>query len=1344
MPVMQATRRIPPRQPAGIFISLEHRFAGERLQQRAQHLAWIWLRELGEVFRSSTQAGQELWRRGARGLSAVQHGATMTSIVRNALGRCEEGRLGALEAALDCRWNCELSEREWNWMILPTFDSSCQQALVQAIGWSGAPAQLGDCHPVFAALQDIDSSKREHLQHVVLPKLQTALNGSAAGAQPGDLMLALEVLATESGVLFSPAPALSEQQQMLVANARPFWVPHRHFWDSYAQESVQQHLIEKVKGRFDSMTAQEQDQVFSPLLQAFRAAKMNNPGLATHYEEVRLDAARAVIEGALARPHFSITEGLERELQWLDKAGLGAGIPRISPWEQLVVDAKRMLARLQDDQPLPGDLLVAYQNMLEQLAHACSVGLTPEQAEQKLAQIRGEWAATFERCHMDSEDFVAVPPVKRRKVDEAGGSAIGSDCQLSASAARLIEVEAILDCIGRPEQIARHARRFQEALKAKLLTWGDLERSLQESILPKLLWTEEDHRRHLTDAGAKIWLALLDQQRPLAHSRFFSWLSAAQPEIWSQLLPAVREQIAAAHRQGALRVQRAEFYAQSAPETMKADELLPAFLDAKPPSDLVIKALQSIPVGEFATLLLQLPSHWLRSQDLVLAIIRSIAGGNEAARAKMDVLLAALPQALRSNGPFLRRLRDQGAESGTIDSVRWGCAIGQIVDDTLLTDPEFLSAWPDDHFSSVVLLTRVPRAAAADPQIAQLLARHGLIAQLPHAQLIQWGHLVPFDRLEVIPDEIFENPLAIEALIKPDAGDAYPFVRLTLDPRLTRAQMTTILHGMGELLPSFPRAEQGPDWEAISLADPIDVTGMDPWDQWILLACHSWPEGFLLANASQRRDPKFVLEAVKINPSVLYYVEQSIMTPEIVLAAVSKKGDMLREAPLTLRDDETIARAAVQQTSLAMRWVSDRLRDSEVFVRFAVEQDFQAFLQASTRLRYDRGVIELALQRDEHGWMCAAVWDEEMRRHPRFLELMDKHPSTEYGFWSDLQENTQQNRLIWDEVLMLNSELIRFAPNWLRQNFDVLFDSCGDGWTWGVAPELLTSPDFLKRAAADYVNLMAGGFDPEDIDFPSLLFSVEHITPLIRDEGEVYACLAREMREHPDVIAAALEAGVPIFQLPPREHTEQRLEELAMVEDPSWGNFLPMQCAVFVPEVYHDRAAALRLLQKARPGRQAPAGLSPTLRADPEIMAQCVELDGIHALDGADPALLANYDFMISQVRRDPSAMRWARLSLRADDRFLQTLLEMRAQERAALEQGTPADEKQKDRLATWDSCLKSSFCSDRFHDPEFWALLPRALVQASQDVIPSTIGSDARFAAVVFGHTGEPRSSSE
>jgi len=178
---------------------------------------------------------------------------------------------------------------------------------------------------------------------------------------------------------------------------------------------------------------------------------------------------------------------------------------------------------------------------------------------------------------------------------------------------------------------------------------------------------------------------------------------------------------------------------------------------------------------------------------------------------------------------------------------------------------------------------------------------------------------------------------------------------------------------------------------------------------WLQENDYYWPEN---APAAFFKDRNFALEFCKENGSALQYVDLTLRGDEeivhaavqnrggaleyadfpvrkkreVILSAVTQNGDALSFAHELLRDDPEVVQAAVASRGTALEYASERLRNDVSIVTAAVRQSRSAFRFASEELRHDETIAKIA-GTNEEGYSSVLEYASEHIRANRELVL---------------------------------------------------------------------------------------------------------------------------------------------------------------------------------------------------------------------------------------------------------------------------------------------------------------------------------------------------------------------
>jgi len=202
---------------------------------------------------------------------------------------------------------------------------------------------------------------------------------------------------------------------------------------------------------------------------------------------------------------------------------------------------------------------------------------------------------------------------------------------------------------------------------------------------------------------------------------------------------------------------------------------------------------------------------------------------------------------------------------------------------------------------------------------------------------------------------------------------------------------------------------------------------------------------------------------------------------EVVLAFVQMNGLCLKDADQTLKNDETIVRAACEQNSAAIRHIAPSgstrrllLHDKDfmvgIFSRWHPEEEPDIFHLMRNELKIDRDIVVAA---NKNGCLPPSRFPRELSNDRDFwVEVIKNDETEEQEIWRDYlpQEFTDDpafaRALTWFEnVALLENVLLRFPFLSAVQEFWSTVIGMGFGECWDRLRELLRdrAPDHIRQ-----------------------------------------------------------------------------------------------------------------------------------------------------------------------------------------------------------------------------------------------------------------------------------------
>ena len=139
-------------------------------------------------------------------------------------------------------------------------------------------------------------------------------------------------------------------------------------------------------------------------------------------------------------------------------------------------------------------------------------------------------------------------------------------------------------------------------------------------------------------------------------------------------------------------------------------------------------------------------------------------------------------------------------------------------------------------------------------------------------------------------------------------------------------------------------------------------------DEIVLAAVSNRGNALSLASPRQKKNRDIVYAAVKNSGLALSYADLSLRSDvDVVTLAVATHGMALRYAAPDFRDCEEIVRIAVKNDGYAIRSASERLRDNYELALLAISSYTDAYKYISPRLQNNKEIKELYLSKKEEG-----------------------------------------------------------------------------------------------------------------------------------------------------------------------------------------------------------------------------------------------------------------------------------------------------------------------------------------------------------------------------------------
>jgi hypothetical protein len=146
-----------------------------------------------------------------------------------------------------------------------------------------------------------------------------------------------------------------------------------------------------------------------------------------------------------------------------------------------------------------------------------------------------------------------------------------------------------------------------------------------------------------------------------------------------------------------------------------------------------------------------------------------------------------------------------------------------------------------------------------------------------------------------------------------------------------------------------------------------------------------------------QNSPAVVRAALEQTSFAMRYASDEVKASrDVIMAAVSASGKMLVHAHPSLREDEEVVLAAVKQDGMALGYASEELRARSELVRVAVAGNGGALRYASSQIRANRELVLLAIEQDAKAVQYASTvlqMDPDVQRLVTLGQLRGAVPS---------------------------------------------------------------------------------------------------------------------------------------------------------------------------------------------------------------------------------------------------------------------------------------------------------------------------------------------------------------
>ena len=287
--------------------------------------------------------------------------------------------------------------------------------------------------------------------------------------------------------------------------------------------------------------------------------------------------------------------------------------------------------------------------------------------------------------------------------------------------------------------------------------------------------------------------------------------------------------------------------------------------------------------------------------------------------------------------------------------------------------------------------------------------------------------------LEFASKSLQSDPKIVLAAVKNgEKALEYASKNLQSEPKIASAALRSrTLHMVQCWAPDFLKADEKFTSDSKFVLDALKVNASlleyvgkkfrsDP--KFALVAVKQWGSALEYASKELRNDPKIVLAAVKQSGEALEYATKSLKSdPKVVLAAVKQNGWALEYVSKDLRDDPKIVFAAVLQYGRALEFGSKSLKSDPKIVLAAVKQEGDALRYATKDLKSDPKIVLAAVKQDASALQYAT---KDLKSDPKIVLTAVKKNGLMLEFAS---KSLQSDSMVVSAAVKQNPEALAHA-----------------------------------------------------------------------------------------------------------------------------------------------------------------------------------------------------------------------------------------------------------------------------------------------------------------------------
>ncbi|MBL96181.1 MAG: hypothetical protein CMF52_00025 [Legionellales bacterium] len=266
------------------------------------------------------------------------------------------------------------------------------------------------------------------------------------------------------------------------------------------------------------------------------------------------------------------------------------------------------------------------------------------------------------------------------------------------------------------------------------------------------------------------------------------------------------------------------------------------------------------------------------------------------------------------------------------------------------------------------------------------------------------------------------------------------------------------------------------------------------------------------------RDPRRILEVAVQNDrrglidlqGVIDYNDPN--NRELLLAELTRNGQLLQTLNTELRADSVVILAAVSNEGFALQFASEELKNNRNIVMTAVSEDGQALQFASEELQNDYNIVMVAVS--NVGWALEDASETLQNNYDIVLSAV----SNEGNALQYASEELQANYNLVMTAVSNDGKALQFASENLQNNYNIVMAAVSNDWGYALeyaSEELQNNPNIVMAAVSN---------DGYALQYASeeLQNNYNIVMAAVSDDGEALEFASEVLQDHDMIVFVAV------------------------------------------------------------------------------------------------------------------------------------------------------------------------------------------------------------------------------